>query len=429
MKKSGPFAFPILLLAAFLVASGMTTAIPKADAISVTHTVIVPRNFFEYFPIVALSNSMLSYSIDSNATISAAFMTSSQFSSFSYSRSDVSNSLYYQNGTRSQHSLRLGNGTYYFVFYAYTATANVSYSYHIYPNNPFQYGHLSSPQPTGIASFGLYNDSNNVAPYDVQTSRLAGFANISSLLAYNATAGQAGVDVSGATLQLNSILVVGDRSGIQKMYWCQNVFDFVTNASIFSYGDNVWNFSDSRYFLSNSSINSPSGGYVTPLENHGKTEYYYGFASQNYTYRMPLSFVLVMNESLIPNRGIMLQMGTQILMNSSVTTTPIKWFDNITIHDAFVQSVRFLTSGNDSTPTGYFYDTELVFGGEANGESTSFRQMDASLGLFYLNGTRLVSFPSLYSFGGDTLESANNLRVTYTGDGYPKVFVGAPVYP
>ena len=135
-----------------------------------------------------------------------------------------------------------------------------------------------------------------------------------------------------------------------------------------------------------------------------------------------------MNESLVPNRGVVLQMGTQILRNNSLTATPIKWFDNITIHDASIQSVGFLTSGNDSTPTGYFYDTELVFGGEANGESTSFRQMDASLGLFYLNGSRLVSFPSLYSFGGDTLESASNLLMTYTGDGYPKVSVGAPVY-
>ncbi len=406
----------------------MVATLPKAHAFAITDTVIVPRDFFEYIRIDALSNTALEYSIESNATISAAFMTSPQFSSFNDSMSGVSNSLYYQNGTHSQHSLRLGSGTYYFVFYAYSATANVSYSYHISPNNPFQYGNPAPPQPTGITSFGLYNDSNNVASYDINTSRLAGVANITSLLAYNATASRAGVSIYGATLQLNSMLVVTDVGGSQQVYWCQNVLDFVTNDSIVSFGDNVWNFSDSRYFLSNNTISSSSGGFVGSFDSQGMTQYYYGYASLNFTYQMPLSLVLVMNESLLPGRGVMLQMGTQILGNGSLSATPVDWFDNITIPDPSIQSARFFTSGDDSTPTGYFYDTELVFGGEANGESTSFRQMSASLGLFYLNESRMVSFPSLYSFGGDTLESADNIQVSYSGDGYPQVTVGTPVY-
>ena len=54
--------------------------------------------------------------------------------------------------------------------------------------------------------------------------------------------------------------------------------------------------------------------------------------------------------------------------------------------------------------------------------------MNATLGLFYLDETGLVSFPSFYSFGGDTLEAAGNLQVSYSGDGFPKVLVGTPVY-
>jgi thermopsin len=356
-------------------------------------------------------------------------MTLSQFSSFNDSRTDVSNSVYDQNGTQSERSFRVdAGGRYYLVFYAYDATANVTYSIHLYPNNPFQYGQPSPPQPTGIVSYGLYNDSNRIMTYDISTSRLAGVANITSLLAYNATAARTNSSLSGATLQLNSLLVLTDKSGNQQVFWCQNVPDFVTNDSHVSYANNVWNFTDNRYFLSNSSITSSSGGSVASFDNHGTTQFVYGSATLNYTYQLPLGLILFMNESTIQGTGVVLQMGVQMFRNGSLPVSPINWFDNITIHDPLVQSARFFTSGNDSTPTGYFYDTELVFGGEGNGESTFFKSLNASLGLFYLNGTKFVAFPSLYSFGGDTLEAADNLHVTYSGSGYPQVSTGTPEY-
>ena len=58
----------------------------------------------------------------------------------------------------------------------------------------------------------------------------------------------------------------------------------------------------------------------------------------------------------------------------------MNWFDNVTIHDPTVTSAFFFVSGNNTAPEGSFYDTELVFGGEGNGESTSFSQLSASAG-------------------------------------------------
>ncbi|MHB8567090.1 MAG: thermopsin family protease [Nitrososphaerales archaeon] len=392
--------------------------------------VVVSLGYFEFVPLVASSNATyVSYSASSNTSISTAFMTVSQFLSFNSTGGDISNALYDQNGTSSSHSLMVGEGTYYFVFYAYSANSNVTYSYSISPNNPFQNGPLISPQPTGIASFGLYNIFGNVAPYAIKTNEVVGTANISSILAYNATAASVNDSLSGATLQLNSMLVVTDMSGAQKIYWAQNTPDFVTNNSVIAYGDNVWNNTDSSYSLNNATIVSQSGGYVLLSNNSGQIEDYYAYAASNSSYGYPFDIALIMNES-VDSAGVVLQMGVSVLRNGSFSASPIDWFDNITINDASVQNAYFYTSGNDSTPLNTFYDSELVFGGEGNGEATHFNEMNASLGLYYSNESSgvLTAFPSYYSFGGDTAEAADNLHVSYSGNGIVKVTTGTPDY-
>ena len=153
--------------------------------------------------------------------------------------------------------------------------------------------------------------------------------------------------------------------------------------------------------------------------------------ASNLTYAEPLDLQILMNESVVQGTGVWLQMGVQILANGSQTTPqPVQWFDNITIHDSGAQSAYFYVSGNESTPIGTYYDTEFVFGGEGNLEATQFNQMNTTLGLFYRNESsgQLTAFPSYYSFGGDTGESADNLQVTYSGNGTVQVTVGTPNY-
>jgi thermopsin len=137
-----------------------------------------------------------------------------------------------------------------------------------------------------------------------------------------------------------------------------------------------------------------------------------------------------MRETVSQAQGVLVQMGLQVLENGTVGAAPVDWFDNATIHDSGVQDAYFLVSGNETTPNGYFYDAELVFGGEGYGESTFFSQMNASLGLFYAgqSNENFIVFPSYFSFGGDTGEAADNLRATSSGNGFSQVSVGIPDY-
>ncbi|MDG6925413.1 MAG: thermopsin family protease [Nitrososphaerota archaeon] len=392
-------------------------------------TLVYP-GYFAYYPITAdSSKSIVTFTVSSDAPVSTALMSSSQFSTFNNSQTDLSASLYIKNATTAQASLSEPAGAYWLVFYAYGGTANVSYNFQTYPVDPYYADPLPTPQPTGVASFGLYNSSGNAVSYQIETPEVVGVANITALRAFNATASVDQSNISGATLQLNSVLVVNEAGGYQQSYWVQNTPDFVTSASQLAYGDNVWNFSVSGY-LDNNTITSPDGGTTSTFPNGATTGYYYSVEDSNATYSLPMSLVLLMNETVVRGEGVIVGLGAQLLNSTGQVSSPVDWFDKVTIHDPTAQSAYYFVSGNQTAPDGLFYDTELVFGGENNGEATDFTQMNASLGVFYANATSgtLQSFPSLYSFGGDTAEAADNLQVSYTGGGFAHVTTGTPNY-
>ena len=413
---------PLLLQVPALARPG--SALPAGSSV---YPFVLPPTYFEYVPVDTFAKtSIVQYSLVSNASVSTAFMTATQLQNFNNNIGGVSDSMVYQNGTTSLQTLRLGPGSYDVLVYAYGATANVTLTLTVFPNNPFVSGPLTVPEPSGIASFGLTNQSGIDSPYSIASTDVLGLAAISSMDAYNSTAESVGADPSGATLQLNTVLVVNEAGGDSQVYWCQNTPDFVTSAKQVAMADNVWNFSSSG-FLSNASITSQSGaGAVYTSQLGGATQYYYSFESSNATYSLPLGVVLLVNATAEPGIGVNVDFGAQ---KTGAQTTG-EWFDNVTIHDPGVQNAYFLTSGNNTTPNGYFYDTELVFAGEGNGEITSFTQMDSSLGLFYANGTSstITPFPSYFSFGQNTYESADNLRVTYSGNGEARISVGTPNY-
>lgn len=388
----------------------------RSSALPLEFQVDIPDGYFEYVSIdaAATTNSVV-FDVGSNVTVTTAFMSSSQFSAFNASQSDIANSVYLQNATTAQATEHVPKGDYFLVFYAYQANANVTYNYDLYPNSPYSAGPITAPEPSGIATFGLDNASGNVTPYTVEAHEVVGVADIASLLAHNATANLANSTVSGATLQLNSVLVVNEKGGAQQVYWAQNTPDFVTSASRVAYGDNLWNYSVSG-FLSNATITSSNGGLTYAYSQSGQTQYYYGVELGNNSYSLPLDFALAINETVEPGQGVLVQMGAQVLRNGSELGAPMDWFDDLTIHDPQVTSAYFYVSGNSTTPEGTFYDTEFVFGGENNGESTNFNQINASLQLFYDNSTGgvLSYFPSYYSFGQDTAESADNIHVAYS---------------
>jgi len=411
-----------------LLLSAPSVAGFRAQSSSLPYDIIIPPGYYQYFPITTVSStSAVSFAVSSNTSLSTAFMTSSQLVSFNNSESDLSDSVYLLNGTSAHDTIHEPLGTYYLVLFAYGNTANATYGLQSFPIDPYYATPLNPPQPTGVASFGLYNQSGNAVPYQVETSEVVGVASVGALDAYNASAAADSSNISGATIQLNSILVVNESGGQQQVYWTQNTPDFVTATSQVAYGDNLWNFSVSGD-ETNSTITSPDGGYVSP--NTGSNGDYYSQEISNSTYAFPFVLALLMNETVVPGTGVVVGMGAQMLQNGSAPATPVVWFDSITIHDATAQDAYFLVSGNQTTPNGLYYDTELIFGGENNGEPTDFTQLTASLGIFYFNDATgvLDSFPSLYSFGGDTAEAADNLQVSYSGSGFSQVTTGTPDY-
>jgi thermopsin len=419
---------PLFLLLTVTVSAGFAARQP--EVLPLEFQADIPNGYFEPIPIdAAAGTNSIVFDVSSNATITTAFMSSSQFSSFNDTGSDIANSIFIQNGTASQDTVHVSKGDFFLVFNAYDGNANVTYNYDLYPNSPYYAGPISAPEPSGIATFGLDNASGNVTPYNVAAHEVVGVADISSLLAHNSTADSANSTVSGATLQLNSVLVINEKGGAQQVYWTQNTPDFVTSASQVAYGDNIWNYSVSG-FLSNTTITSSNGGYAYSFSQSGLTQYNYAQEISNSSYALPLDLALAINETVVPGQGVVVQMGAQELRNGSEPATPMDWFDNATIHDPTAQSAYFYVSGNSTTPEGTFYDTEFVFGGENDGESTSFSQMSASMQLLYDNTTSgvLAYFPSYYSFGQDTAEGADNLHVSYSGNGIVEVSPGAVNY-
>ena len=341
------------------------------------------------------------------------------------------------------YSLRLQPGSYTLnITNAGAGNATVYYTYRIHPDyvDPFLLNGFDLSEgfaPIGIASFGLLYRNGVPVPYNVSTTQIVGYSNITSLEVDNptnsTTANITGFS-SGLSMQLNDVLVVTDKNGDRFVYWPQDVAFIVTNSSTtgaIQMEDNILNMSGDCAVLSNSSVYSTSGGYVSELPISGQcSQFYYGVYNKSaaeFNYTLPLRLYLVMNASVLPGTGTEVGMGVGYGNNSTV------WFDNVTLLDPNVSDAYFYVSGNQYTPAGAsspggtYYDSELVFGGPGNGAIANFTSANAMLQMYYLNSTThgLDTFPSAYTFGADTSETSANLSVDYR-DGYAVLSLGTP---
>lgn len=297
------------------------------------------------------------------------------------------------------------------------------------PVDPFA-GGVKPPKPTGLACYGVFNQSGSLYPYTVRAQLLVGLANITSISAYYPPASKYNVSERGVSLQLNAMLVAASPN-VSHVYWVQNVVVFETGVARMFYADNVWNMSGPGAGFTNRSITSSGGGYV---ENTSRGAVY-GSSSANYTYKLPLSIRLLLAVKVVVGLGVQVGFGVRVLANGSAVSAPIIWYDNATIHEVEAGEAYFLVDGEKLTPSttpgfsGLYYDVELVFGGEANGAPTNLTALNATLALLYEGpGGGLEPFPSYYSFGGDTAEAVYDLRVAYLGGGVASVGVGVPDY-
>jgi thermopsin len=262
----------------------------------------------------------------------------------------------------------------------------------------------------GVASYGLYNISGKLYPYQVLTDEVVGVANITALSAYN-PAPPPNSSINGASLQLNVGLNTHVNSKLV-VFWLQDVIDFNTSSDRYYFVDNIWN-------NTNPSANLTTGtvvgvGNLSFCSSCGNQTFYVDSYPVYYlNYSFPFSVKLVILENQTP-RGSMIDFGYQVLRNGTSGVTPLFFFDRVLIPGA--DNTTLVTTPYYQTPGkgeyfGNYYDTELVFGGEADGANTRFQQLNSSLWLYYNDNGTLMPFPSVYIFGLSTEESASGIGV------------------
>ncbi|AWR98354.1 thermopsin [Acidianus sulfidivorans JP7] len=273
--------------------------------------------------------------------------------------------------------------------------------------------------PTGVAA---YNGP-------IYTNAVLGYANITSLSAYNPNP-PSGIPPYGASLQLNVMLQANSSEG-EYYFWLQDVAQFITNESVVSFVDNVWN--DTTPFAG---VNNISGNgecyFFLALFSHGS---YYAYSTNYFNYKFPLSFYLIINESY-NSQGINVDFGYVIIQNGRITPPNPVFYDKVFIPVNNLISASIVIA-NQTTPnaTGLLFiylgndlDSEFVWGGYGNGENTTFLSMSSYLALLYMKDEKWVPFPQVFTYGNDTAESANNLHVSIAKNGDAYVTTGTPNY-
>ena len=292
-----------------------------------------------------------------------------------------------------------------------------------------------SPQPTGIVSYGLYNSSGYVQPYTIETNEVAGIAQLSSISAYNSTP-PINISQSDASLQLNAVLVIQNYNGSKIVLWPQNIVNFNTQNDYLAYHGSFTLLS-----AGNVEFTYPPNEYCQ--ESSYMQQQYFNCVSTEQNYNLPMTFMLSMNASIIPNQGVLLDYNFLNINNIqtqsgggftwSYTESPP--FESVTFQDPNAEYTYFMTSGYNYTPSypySEYYDTEFVFGGGGNGEQTYFDSLNADIALMYYNNSveSFEDFPSLYTFGGDTAEGADNLYVSGLSNNWANAYIttGTPNY-
>ncbi len=305
--------------------------------------------------------------------------------------------------------------------------------------NPVYWINGSTSLPTGIGAYGLMNMAKASGFYTVATNEVFGVAKIGSMYAYNASLTQLNVSPYGVSLQLNAMLNV-TSDGHVYAYLAQDVADFNTSNMTYYFVDNVWNATDYNATLSNATIEGR--GNVTDsypgssglnftnifndIFNYSQGEGgFYAYATNSTPYSYPISFEPVIR--------VTYNHGYPYLQFGYFSNGTARFYDNVTLlapnGNAYFQISPFnqtpaLPNGINSS---LYYDTELVYGGEAEGATINFNQMNSTLWIGYLKNGTIEPFPAVGTFGSETAENATGLSVVQ-GNGEAVVRTGSLNY-
>ncbi len=290
--------------------------------------------------------------------------------------------------------------------------------------DPLQQIYSKNNYSVGVVSYGLYNISSKLYPYQVRTNEIVGLVNISALTAYNPTP-QPNSSVYGASLQLN----VGLNKTL-RAYWLQDVVDFNTSGDQYYLLDNIWNNTSPSANVTQGALSG--GGNVSLCASCSSHVFYVdSYPAYFINYTLPMSLKLVIFENQTPG-GVMVSFGYQVLSNGTKKLIgPLIFFDHVLV--AGSSNGTLLTTPFYQTPgggggAGNYYDSELVFAGESSGENSNFNNINSTMWIYYNKSGVIVPFPSVYTFGLSTAETATNARVVGDASGGARIVTGMPQF-
>jgi thermopsin len=329
-------------------------------------------------------NNGLALIVYSSSPITVMVMTPSQFSAFQAGYG--SKAVYSAVGTSINTFLNLSSGQYYLVLYNNVSQSATQVSYFA----------ITRPAPTGIADYGLAYSSGSLTPYTVTFNEVVGQVNV--------LGPTGGYDVNSSntayTIQLNAVVLVSTQSGYQEL-WAQDVAQ--VNGNELAFADNIWNFTAPGASVQASSV-SGKGSVIT---YNGRGLYAYSTQS----IQLPSAFSLMMSVKQTSSGQVTISFGY------ALGDQPIQWYDNVTVtFSSPVNGAYFLVSGSQMTGDYHAFDAELVLGGGSSASNYYFTSADVGLSMYFLSGGNVVYPKTLFMFGIDTAEGAEDLYTTSGGN-------------
>jgi thermopsin len=286
--------------------------------------------------------------------------------------------------------------------------------YHL---NPYFERYMASPQmpaPVGIASYGLYPTGNGYGPYTIETDKIMANATVNALQAHDTSlpslpptrnslciTGQeyrpSNTDMqNGANLQFNVMMQVNTTVGSQ-IIWLQDTARFNTMQMTVNIPHDIV-----ANITSGGSENISYGNGIVNPPQHGIE--YYEYEGTCYKYLLPLTIAYEIDVHKISGSLV------QVIFKNDDSI-----FDTVYLPIPNVKSAHIVVTPNQ---LGVPYDAEFVWTGYCCSQESSFTQMNSTLSMYYEgDDNKLHSFPTLFTFGTNTAETASNLLVKRDGHG------------
>jgi thermopsin len=280
--------------------------------------------------------------------------------------------------------------------------------------NPYFERYLANPQmptPVGIASYGLYPTGSVYHHYTIETDKIMAKATINSLLTYDNSSslpptggsmcitGQeyqpSRIDMqNGANLQFNAMMQVNTTAGAQ-MIWLQDTARFNTVQMMVNMPHDIV-----ANITSGGSENIAYGNGIVNSPQHGVE--YYEYEGTCYKYFLPLTITYEIDVHKISHNLV------QVIFKNDDNV-----FDIVYLPIPNVESANIVVTPNQHKIPD---DAEFVWTGYCCSQESAFTQMNSTLSMYYQgDDSKWHKFPSLYTFGTDTAETASNLLVQNGG--------------